>query len=349
MKDYTIFFVMSFPRPWPLATRTTLVKRSIEGLNIELIAHTDGHLEATTGREGYGIETRSHFQQISINGSYKGMAIVTLIYSEDKHSLRINRATLSLLSEANGKVFAVDVREHSPATFSLDDSDAKSACQQWVDSRSGRFAKKKAPAPKKPSRSKSLGEQLEELEDAVEALTNLAKDIELGNKRSAPPLAAQLRALIYWPNDKPTWNPLLYRLANGRSLPLPVYGFTADRDQPRVTKDAPNYHARNLIPSVTRVAPAQVVMDLQEYMASTVQTVRSDKGESNISVEEMLGAAANSLGAAHYDETVALDIDYLRMHIFVNTSLLHRVLIRLAEVVVVLSRHVLRSYHDSPS
>jgi hypothetical protein len=175
-------------------------------------------------------------------------------------------------------------------------------------------------------------------------LTNLAKDIQAGNKHLAPALAAQLRALIYWPNDKPTWNPLLYRLANGKSLPLPVYNFAVDRNEPRIIKEA-TYHVRNLTPSVMRRQPSEVVMDLQEYMTSTVQTVRSDKGESRISIEETLGAAANSLGAAHYDETIALDVDLLRMHVYVNSSLLHRILIGLAEAVVVLSRHVLQAYH----
>jgi hypothetical protein len=341
---FTGFCVVSFPRPWPLATRTTLLRQSLEGRNIYLIAHTDGHLEVATGREGYGIETRSHFQQISISGPHKGIAIVTFTYGEDKLSLYINRTNLRLLSKANGQVFDVQVQEHTPSPYSLDDPGAKSACQKWVDSRYERFAKKKVPALKKASRSKSLEEQLEELEDAVEALTNLAKDIQAGNKHLAPALAAQLRALIYWPNDKPTWNPLLYRLANGKSLPLPVYNFAVDRNEPRIIKEA-TYHVRNLTPSVMRRQPSEVVMDLQEYMTSTVQTVRSDKGESRISIEETLGAAANSLGAAHYDETIALDVDLLRMHVYVNSSLLHRILIGLAEAVVVLSRHVLQAYH----
>jgi hypothetical protein len=307
------------------------------------MAHTDGHLELAAGREGYGIEARSHFQQIRIAGPYKGIAIIELTYTGDKLGICINRADLRLLSQADGEIFGLQVREYTPSTHSLDDPDAKTACQKWVDSRRARFAKKKPPTPKKANRPKSLEEQLGELEDAVEALRDFSKDIQAGNKRLAPSLAAQLRALIYWPNDKPTWNPLLYRLANNKSLPLPVYSFPVHRNEPKIVREA-TYRARNLTPSVVRRTPTEVVMDLQEYTTSTVQTVRTDKGESNISIEETLGAAANSLGAAHYDETIALDVDLLQMHVYVNTSLLHRTLIGLGDAVVVLSSHVLKAY-----
>jgi hypothetical protein len=188
-----------------------------------------------------------------------------------------------------------------------------------------------------------LDEQLDELVQAADALSELADQAMTGKKHLIPPLAAQLRSLIYWPNDRPTWNPLLYRLASRRALPLPVFAFPDDLNRPPVIDDAA-YHAENLTASIVRRAPAEVLMDLQEYMRSTVQTVRTSSGMERLSIEGTLGATANTLGAAHYDEVIALDVDLLRTQVVLNTSLLHRVMIGLAETVAVLGRCVTHAY-----
>jgi hypothetical protein len=344
MEDFTLAMPISFPRPWPLATKATLLQRqSHEGRIILLIGHTDGHLEVATGRDDYGIEARAHFQQFTVSGPLQGKAILLFSHGANGFELYINREALAPLSQADGRVFAVRQGPELTASYSLDDPGSKSACQKWVDARRSRFANKRPFSPKKPSRSKSLDEQLDELNDAVETLDSRVEDAKPGKKDQTPALAGQLRSLICWPNDRPTWNPLLYRLANDKSLPLPVYSFAVNSSEPEIVKRA-NYHARNIAPSVRRRAPAEVVMDLQEYMTSTLQTVRSPAGESNISVEETLELTANSLGAAHYDEVIVLDVDLMRMQVFMNTNLLHRVMVGLAETVVVLGRHVLHAH-----
>jgi hypothetical protein len=181
----------------------------------------------------------------------------------------------------------------------------------------------------------------------VDALVELAEQAKAGKKHMIPPLAAQLRVMIYWPNDRRTWNPLLYRLANKRSLPLPVFSFPDDPNKPLVVKQAA-YHAENLSPSISRRAPAEVVMDLQEYMRSTVQTIRTPEGEKRLLIEETLGLTANTLGAAHNDEIIELSIDLLRMQIALNANLLHRVIIGLAETVAALGRYVIHDYGRTP-
>lgn len=158
-----------------------------------------------------------------------------------------------------------------------------------------------------------------------------------------PLLAAQLRGLVYWPNDNPTWNPLLYRLANRHLLPLPVYSFPVDPTRPLIVSAA-TYHAENLAPSMVRRAPAEVVMDLEEYMTSVVQTERTTRGEERLSVGETLAATANSLGAAHYDESIALDVDLLRAQVYLETNFLHRVIVGLSRTTAALSRYVLQRY-----
>jgi hypothetical protein len=85
-------------------------------------------------------------------------------------------------------------------------------------------------------------------------------------------------------------------------------------------------------------------MDLQEYMQSTVQTERTLDGPKRLTIDETLGATANTLGAGHYDEIIRLDVDLLRMQVALNASLLHRVIVGIAETVAVLGRYVVHQY-----
>jgi hypothetical protein len=346
MEDFTTFLVIAFPRPWPVASRITLSRQSFDGRIVLLIAHPDGHLEVAAGREGYGIEVRSHFQQIRISGPLHNWTVVVVRWDGRRLRLNLTGGELKVLSEADGRAFAVREQPQLAATRSVDDPNAKAACQKWVDARNARFTKKQAPSSRGPSRPKLLEEQLDELVDAVEALANLVESAKAGKKSLFPPLAAQLRGLIYWPNDRPTWNPLLYRLASINSLALPVYSVPFSPSEKEVIKDA-DYLIYNLVPAVVRCAPGDVVMDLQEYMVSTLLRVKTAEGERRISIEEALGATANSLGAAHYDDVILLDIDLLKRWAFVETSLLHRVIIGLTETVIVLGRYVVHSYESN--
>jgi hypothetical protein len=342
MEDFSAFLVIAFPRPWPLSLRTVLGEFRQEGRLIYLVGYPDGHLEIAVGSQMLGITVRRHFQRLEIGGSPGDKAILSVVCADDQIDARINGQPLKMLSESGGTTLVVDAQQRVTPTYSIDDPSARRVCEEWIQSRQSRFASRKEKT-KLNTRPKSLDEQLEELAQAADALVDLAEQARSGKKHMFPPLAAQLRSLIHWPNDGPNWNPLLYRLANRRSLPLPVFGFPDDLDRPLVINEAA-YHAENLSPSITRRAPAEVVMDLQQYMQSTVQTERRLDGPSSLTVDEAVGATGNSLGAAHYDEIIRLDVDLLRMQVALNASLLHRVIVGVAETVAVLGRYVV---HES--
>jgi hypothetical protein len=306
------------------------------------VAYPDGHLEIAAGSQILGITVRCHFQRLEIGGALGDKAVLSVVCADDKMDVRINGQPLKMLSESDGAAFVVNAQQRLTPTYSIDDPSAKSACEEWIRSRQSRFAKRKNKA-KLDTRAKALDEQVEELVQAGDALVELAEQASSGKKHMIPPLAAQLRSLIHWPNDGSNWNPLLYRLANRRSLPLPDFSFPDDPDKPLVINEAA-YHAENLSPSITRRAPAEVVMDLQEYMQSTVQTERTLDGPKRLTIDETLGATANTLGAGHYDEIIRLDVDLLRMQVALNASLLHRVIVGIAETVAVLGRYVVHQY-----
>jgi len=343
MDDFSVFLVISFPRPWPLPRRTTLGEFRQEGRLIYLVAYPDGHLEIAAGSQTLGITVRCHLQRLEIGGAPGDKAILSIVCADDQIDARINGQPLKMLSESSGAAFVVNAQQRVTPSYSIDEPSARSACEKWIRSRQSRFANRKEKS-KPGTRPKELDEQLEELVQAADALVELVEQASSGKKHMIPPLAAQLRSLIHWPNDGSNcWNPLLYRLANRRSLPLPVFSFRDEPDKPLIINEAA-YHAENLSPSITRRAPAEVVMDLQEYMQSTVQTERKLDRTKSLTVDEAVGATANTLGAAHYDEIIRLDVDLLRMQVALNASLLHRVIVGIAETVAVLARYVVHQY-----
>lgn len=236
MEDFSAFLVISFPRPWPLSLRTVLGEFRQEGKLICLVAYPDGHLEIAAGSQILGITVRCHFQRLEIGGALGDKAVLSVVCADDKIDVRINGQPLKMLSESDGAAFVVNAQQRLTPTYSIDDPSAKSACEEWIRSRQSRFAKRKNKA-KLDTRAKALDEQVEELVQAGDALVELAEQASSGKKHMIPPLAAQLRSLIHCPNDGPNWNPLLYRLANRRSLPLPVFSFPDDPDKPLVINE----------------------------------------------------------------------------------------------------------------
>jgi len=65
MKKGTLFLVILFPNPWPVNKNTLLVDNKENGINLQVIAHTDGHLSFLV-KDGSKILIGKHFQKISI-------------------------------------------------------------------------------------------------------------------------------------------------------------------------------------------------------------------------------------------------------------------------------------------
>jgi len=343
LDNFTLYWVITqFPSPWPPSQLVSMLRTMQGNVRIEVVVHRDGHLEASAGSVDGPPDARMHFQRIAPEGDARASMILTS--EEGRLRLRLNDRDLLPLSEAHGDtvVIASTRRTGGSLTPSYLRDDALDTCRAAMDERRRRFKQLRAAGSAEGRRMKSVSEQVAELVAAIRALDHLTSSVRHGHVYLAPTLANQLRGLIYWPNERRTWNPLLYRVADRAGLPLPVFGDIAPDDElPEVVLQAAS-HMRRLSASCIPRFPSDRLVDLQDFMQMTVARFRFEEvaEDQRATVQDVLGGAANTMGAAHYDETVELDIDRIHRTRAFDASVMHMILVNLGDVVAELGRHV---------
>lgn len=344
--EFTIFLVLGLPGPWPPAAKVRLIDSTHQGgRQLTVDGYPDGHLEAAVATPpNTPPSSTMHFQRVGVTGP--NLFVLTLTHGSGRLQAWINGTELLSLAASSGAVFAIPEREPEAPQPSYLHPDALATCEAAISNRADRFDTRRSFQPRVPSRNKTLDQQVEELRHAVQALQDLHRAASGGARHLVPAVASQLRGLVYWPSrnkDTPTWNPLLLRLANAAGAALPVFALLEhSSDVPDIVKVA-DFHAKNFVPSCLRRYPGDALMDLEEYLAVPVLRVRSAAGiDREASVVDILTATANSMGSAHYDETVPLYFDDFDTQVFLGQTLVHVLILGLAEVVAELGQHVLR-------
>lgn len=108
MDEGTIFAVLRFPTPWPPAADRELLSRHEGSRLVTLIADPKGRLIFSVGEAGHTPGTH-RFQPIAIAGS--GRAILTLTWSENMASLRLNGQDVMLDEDAPGEAFRLETSQ----------------------------------------------------------------------------------------------------------------------------------------------------------------------------------------------------------------------------------------------
>jgi hypothetical protein len=108
MGEGTIYAVLIFPTPWPPSADREILSRHEDPRLMTLIADRKGRLVFSTGEAGHTPSTY-RFQPIALEGS--GRTILTLTWSKDQASLRLNGQDISLDEDARGEVFLLETSE----------------------------------------------------------------------------------------------------------------------------------------------------------------------------------------------------------------------------------------------
>lgn len=179
-----------------------------------------------------------------------------------------------------------------------------------------------------------------ELEQATHALADLTNRVRAGETRFVGHLAAALRALVYW-NERKTMDPLLLRLAARIDASLPIYTL---RDVAMPHQDGLVSDVNPGLPSILRRLPTQTISDIQDWLESIVFSYRptgSDATElRRLSAKDAIAGVADTLGVAHYDQDVPIDVETLSQFYGPHTDALTHVLLSAASVVVPLSLYL---------
>ena len=342
-RDFHIIIVWRrFPSPWPPSRLELVLRQPRDGGAVEVWAHTDGHVEMVVSPSGAADSARIHFQRLQ-PPARPTAAVVELTNAGCALGMAVNETSLKSLSDAGEIPYVLPFWEPPPPERSIEHADARAACAEWISARQRRFSERKPYRPKgdRERVKKTIAQQVDELRQSVLALRDDIEQVSNGAKHRVPGIAAALRSLVYWPNLKPTWNPLLLRLANVRQLALPVFGFLESAEGPP-TKGLV-LHIKNIAPSITREFKDQRLMDLEAYLGlRLLKAIRDDGQISTLSVGETLGGIASSQGTSHYDETIDLDIDRLNRIVTVRTTLSESVLLRVGGAIAELADHVVK-------
>lgn len=236
--------------------------------------------------------------------------------------------------------------EEQDFELSIHHVDARKNCELWTKWRSNHFAGTQREA-RENRRSKTIDEQLIELEDELQALEELSEQVRAGKNHMLTKVAGSLRALIYWQEKNGklvfSYNPLLLRMAGRLELPLPI--FTLPPDQEKITdiiSDINLYYSPDKA-SLTKDNHLQVILDFQEWLMMEVGEIyiNSINQKRTLTRKDVILEAANTLGGSHFDEDIPIGLDVFKSSNFLNKNFLSSILLNASDVVCGLGEYVI--------
>ena len=329
--------------PWPPPRRIVIARVPVANAtgNVDLVGHSDGHIELQV-REA-GILSAWHLARITRSNDPR-RCIISITKREDEvpHLYLNGGEPLKLLSASGAEEVDIAVRDDDEAVDrSYETSTAGEICAERMALRRERMAEIEARKVRPGRRRKTPKDELSDLEAAIARLSIDLDGARHGVESSVRGVAGGIRALTYWPNDKPTWNPLLLRLATRLELPLPVYV-----EPPGVSPGglpSPDQHVQNLLVSCRRLVSTFVLVDLEEFLDRTLETL--DTG-ARVTVGEAV-AYVGSAERAHYDPDVAEYADRLRALEYLEVGALSRMTVGLGGAVLELARWIAMRFRQS--
>lgn len=305
-KGTTLFLVAHLPHPWPPKNGYLLYQGQHEAISVRIVVLNGGCLHITILPS-----TRSFLSQpINVNSDTQRKVILTIVHSDTGFQVQISGQ--KLLPYSDGVPSITLLPQSSVARdLSLNEPNASSACQDWIQKRSAKFSKPPTPRPDRTL--KTIQEQARDLSVSIQRMRHLIEQVRLGRDFLLGTLAGEMRALIYWLDGKDDQhealnNPLLLRMANLAQLPLPVFRVP---DIPAVVDTSSFQYTKADVPRLTRLYSTDQVTDLQESLVTKIVRLGPSPGKTK-NVRDLIKELANTMGASHYDFDQSDFIEVLR-------------------------------------
>lgn len=340
------------PHVWPPASSTVVLTECVNESTVTVTGHADGHLTLDIRRQDGSVLHNEELGCISFAGDGFFYFNVSWGLESDGRAaptrLRLNNKPLGpFVAEQDPVVVATT---NIDRTLSYRHKDARRACRDWIANRKRKFAN---PTPPRGAarRLKSIDEQADDLRNSIAAIANAIKSLHENNNRwPVNVIAGELRALVGWHADsasEATHKPLLLRMASKDELPLPVYATRLAEPTDPIYKEAIGSF-RGVAVTVVKIRPEQELMDFQDWMkGSAPHFVLNPTGDAtavshSMTAKDMLFETAHTLGSAHYGEDANIIIDAMRSLGSAHLDFHTKVMLGIAETVVVLASWVLR-------
>jgi hypothetical protein len=255
-------------------------------------------------------------QPVDIHSTRPEFALVEIIQAANKLGLSLSGEWLLENKPEVSRHTLRSIQALVPDEVSLNEPNASSACQTWIQNRRLKFP---SPAtPRSDRRLKTVQGQANDLHTSTVNLRDLSQQILSGKSHLLGHPGAELRASAYWPRGKnnqgdsqPTtnYNPLLLRMASLADLPLPVY-FVPEPATPPVIDSAESHFQPIHAPRINRAFTTDQIRDVQESLISTVLRLGQSPGRT-ITALGAIKELAHTMGAAHYDEDASEFLDFM--------------------------------------
>jgi hypothetical protein len=331
-RDYALSSILKLPHPWP-PVRDSLIYGDED---MKLTALTDGRLNLTALSPKISFTS----QPIDIRSIKPRWVFLTITWGPSTVNLRINGQDLHEDSPGSSTLL-LPSRPPVPDERSLDDPNASTKCQKWIQNRKSMFSGSKT--PRTGRRLKTLQEEADDLSNSMRRLRHLNQQITAGHTYLLGTLAGEMRASVYWPigrdaQPSQSYNPILLRMANVAELPLPVY-FKPRGPVPAALRTAVT-HLTADPPRLHREFGNDDVCDLQESLVQTTIRLGAAPGRT-IKALELIKELAHTMGASHYDEDASEFLDILHAVRISDTDKATLLMCQIAETLVSLSEWVL--------
>ena len=261
MNEGSLFAVIALPQPWPVQSAIMLFSMPQETLTLKLYAKPEGCLSFVV--EEVGVVLTNYSSQL-LNVDEVGIAQFTILWHNNEVTLRINGQEILEWSRARNEVCHIMVTPLTVSNIpSFDHPEATNACKNQMAWRKSLYSNPKTSA-KQNRRMKTESEQIEELKNALDALTEVVLLVTQGKNYMIGHVATALRSLVYWKGQN--YSPLLIRLAGRFSLPLPIFAVLDSEEIPAIVSEA-NLHFSSQNASIVKEFPAHILVDLQDWVA----------------------------------------------------------------------------------
>jgi hypothetical protein len=260
--------------------------------------------------------------------------LVVVTWDQTRAQIQVNGRLLRTEPDVAVAAIIPSSGRAAPGPPSFEREEARSRCAVWMAERAKAHGARPLGAGVANRRRVEVSEELEALGNEVAALTaNLAR-VRSGEPWHLSAIRASLRGLLY--DRGSSYTPLLYRVAARFDLPLPV--FVPSAQPPSVAGQVSAFHGSTA--SIRQWFIDEELVDLQEWLESPGYVPSGAPGHS-LTLKEILGKAANTLGGAHHARDIPIELDYIRDHNVAGFDALTAFVLHVGDIVAVLAAHAI--------